>query len=427
MSAATLFLLALLGPLASKKLLGDFFSPLAVYIFFWAFALGALLLDWVSYDPLGPAAWAAFAGSFAAFVLGSLLPLLYAANRQNWRNARPKLDLLHRARYERGLLLLFLLGVFGFFIQMLHLHLEVGLSAFLTDPQRIRALHSNIKYLGFFNILNLATFVLGVLYLGLFRHPKRWVLGVLLFTLLTTFTSTDRTRFFYAVIWAFFAVVYARIRVHLTLRLAVAGLVTCLVLGGFFLLIARIYVKQAFDDNMEYINVPPSYALAIDPYIYLTGSFPVFQAVLEDPQESTHGRHTFELWVKLAQLLYPELERAEIVGKFYRVPVELNAATYLQPFYLDFGWNGLLLLPLLLGLLCSCCYLAMRSSKTLFKVYLCSLLAFCTCISIFINHFTQTGTLFFILVGWLFSRLVSVREPQEASQFRPGILPGLEA
>ncbi|MCB1049322.1 MAG: oligosaccharide repeat unit polymerase [Acidobacteria bacterium] len=419
----TLYLVAFAALIASKKFLGDYFSPPAIFLFFWCFAVGTLMLEWVSFDPLGEPVWWAIWGSVASFLLGCLVPVFLALSRHGWRTAGPRLQVVNKSRYELGLMVLFGLGLFGFAVQLVHLQMEVGLGTFLSDPQRAREMHSNVKYLGFFNILNLANFVLGALYLCLFKRPHKWVLGMLLFALVTTFVSTDRTRFFYTVIWTFFAVVYVRWRVHLSVRVALAGLATCGVLIGFFLLIAKIYVKQAYDDNMEYINISPEYSALIDPYIYLTGSFPVLQRVLEDPQERTYGKYTFEPFVKSIEVIYPDLSRAEIVGKFYRVPVELNVATYLQPFYQDFGWPGLFFFPFVFGLITTSIYFAMRQAKSLFLVYLSSLLAFCTTISIFVNHYIQTATFFFILVGYVFSRFVSGKHTQDPAQFRSGIFP----
>lgn len=423
MLVITLYLVAVFGLVVAKRVLGDYFSPAAIYTFFWCFALATLELGWVSFDPLGVETWGVIWGSYGAFMLGALIPTAYALTKTAWRRAPVYLDRIHRCRFERALAFLFVCGVFGFLVQLVHLHLEVGLSAFITDPQRVRDLHSNVKYLGFFDILNLANFVLAWIYLCLYRRPRRWVVLILVWALLSILMSTDRTRFFYAVIWSFFASVYLRYRIHLTRKMILGGVVTSIVLIGFFLLIAKVYVKQAYDDNMEYIKIPPKYSVLIDPYIYLTGSFPVLQATLHDENERTYGKYTFEPLVKIIEVIYPDLSRAEIVGKFYRVPVELNVATYLQSFYLDWGIPGIIVGPFVLGFLTTAFYFAMRQRKTLFYVYLMGLLGFCTTISIFVNHFTQTATWFFVLVGYGVTRYCHVGTPSDRGEFRRGIFP----
>jgi len=42
----------------------------------------------------------------------------------------------------------------------------------------------------------------------------------------------------------------------------------------------------------------------------------------------------------------------------------------------------------------------MRQRKTIFSVYLSSLLSFCITISIFVNHFSQITTWYFVAVGY---------------------------
>lgn len=401
----TFFFLAAFGLLTSRKILGDFFSPLAVYTFFWAFSLGALHLEWVSFDPLGRDVWLAIGISYFAFMMGGLIPTFYALTRNTWQDSPFLIETVSRVKMERTLAALFGLGILGFVVQLAHMHAEVGLTTFLTDPIRMRDVHSHVKFLGFLDILNLANFVLGILYVRLFPSPKRWVYLMLLWALLTTLVSTDRTRFFYTVIWCFFAVVYAQRQIRITPRLIMSGILTLGALLAFFLLVAKVYKKQAYDDNMEYINIPQDYAALIDPYIYLTGSYPVLQAVLADPADRTHGKYTFEPLVKLIEVIYPDLSRAEIVGKFYRVPVELNVATYVQPFFQDWGWTGVLLCPFVLGLITMWAYFHMRQRKTIFAIYFTALLGFCVTISVFVNHFTQTATCFFIVVGYLVGRV----------------------
>ncbi|MCB1041657.1 MAG: oligosaccharide repeat unit polymerase [Acidobacteria bacterium] len=406
--------------LFSKRTLGDYFSPLAVYLFFWCFALGSFYLNWISFDLLGSEVITAIGIATGMFVAGALIPVFYAWSRPAaFRDPPSMLHHVDRSRLEMAMLFLFGLGVFGFAVQLVHLQMEVGLSAFITAPQRVRDVHSNVKYLGFFDILNLANFVMGTVYVTLFKRPKWWVVGMLVFAILTTFFSTDRTRFFYTVIWAFYAVVYSRKQVRITRQILLGGLLTMGALIGFFLLIAKIYVKQAFEDNMEYIKISQDYALAIDPYIYLTGSFPVFQAFLNDEFDHTYGKYTFEPLVKVIEVIYPDLSRAEIVGKFYRVPVELNAGTYLQPYVLDWGIFGLWICPFLVGLSVMMLYLAMRARKSLFLVYTTALFSFCTTISIFVNHFSQTATWFFVIVGYVVHRFCT--DPSHQATLRKGV------
>ena len=421
MLSLTLFTAAFAGLFLSKRILGDYFTPPAIYHFFWSFALGGLYLDWVSYEPVRQAGWSVMILGYLGFMGACFMVGTYAAFRPGWLHAKPRLNHLNRRRFEHALLFLFLLGIFGFLMQLVHLQLQFGLGTFLTDPIAAREEHTNVKYLGFFNLLNVANFVLALAYLVLYRKPRKWVILIMLWALATTFVTTDRTRFFYMIIWAFYIGVYLYRRVSLSPKFLAAAAVTMLALLSFFVLISKLYKKEAFEDNMEYVNLSSDYAMLVDPYIYLTGSFPVLQAFLDDKPERTYGKATFEPLVKVLELVFPDLERAEIVGKFYRVPIELNACTYLEPFYKDFGYLGVVLGPFGLGLLAMLAYVAMRQRKTLFSVYFAALFSFCATISIFVNHFTQTATWFFVIIGYVVYRYCHSSVAQPTTPFRKNI------
>jgi len=418
MLALLLLSLAVLGLFVSKKMVDDYFSPPAIYNFFWAFALGCLQLGWVRFDPLRTPVWNVILFSYFAFMAGCGIVFLYAQTKPQVFQPQKAFPYLDRGRFEIALAVLFAIGIFGFLAQLVHIQSSMGLNAFLTDPMRAREMHTNIKYLGFFNILNVANFVLTVLYMVLFRNPKKWVWLILLWALATTLLTTDRTRFFYLVIWTFYAGVYVFPRVNLGIKTVLSGLFTGLFLFGFFLLVSIFYSKQAYDDNMEYIDLPREYSALIDPYIYLTGSFPVLQAVLEDKTDLAWGKNTFEPVVKIMELIDPDTERENLVGKFYRVPLELNVCTYLEPYHRDFGFTGMILGAFFTGLLCMAVYVGMRQRKTLFSVYFAGILGFCTTISIFVNHYTQTATWYFVIVGYIVFRLCASPSPnQEGLRF----------
>ena len=421
MLSLTLLLLAPTALIFSKRLLGDYFSPPAVYTFFWAFSIGVLELGWVSYDPMRERVWGVIIASYASFMGGCLIVTLYGFIRPAWLNAEPHFAHLDRHKLERALLVLFVIGIFGYLVQLANINAQIGFSTYLDDPSRAREVHSNVKYLGFFNILNVANFVLAVAYLVLYRKPHKWVYLILFWAVASTLLTTDRTRFFYLVIWAFYVVVFLYRRVDLSPRLILAGAMTLLVLLLFFLTVARVYKKEALDDNMEYVNIPSQFGAMVDPYIYLTGSFPVLQAFLEDKQDLAYGKYSFGPLVKLVELVYPEFERVSLTGKFYRVPIELNACTYLELFYKDFGFLGIVLGPLFLGVLCMTAYLAMRGRKTLFSVFFVSLLSFCITISIFVNHFSQIATWYFVGVGYIVHRYCFSAEPKPQDDLRKHI------
>ncbi|PIE02357.1 MAG: hypothetical protein CSA81_07545 [Acidobacteria bacterium] len=425
MLAVSLILLAGLACFVSWKLFGDFFSPPAIFIFFWCFSLGFFFMNLVQYNPLSATCLLAIALGGFSFLAGCFFPMSQLILKPGLLNNRPRFHLYDKVRFEKGMMVLFALGVVGFLIQVYHLQTQIGFRNFLTNPQAVREVHSNVKYLGFFNILNLANFAIGSIYFFLYRKPRKWVVFMVIWAIITTFISTDRTRFFYAVIWSFYNIFYLRHRIVLKMKTLMLGVGTLVLLMVFFLLVAVVYKKQAYDHNQIYINLPKEVGFLADPYIYLTGSYPVLDAFLDDQEqgEPLWGKHTFEPLVKVMEALIPNFKRAELVGRFYPVPLELNVGTFLQPFFYDFGWAGIAIIPFAIGWFFSWVYVRMRKSKSLFLVYTSGVLAFCTTISIFVNHCTQAATWFFIIVGWLLFSYAKGNEETDLNQFREGIYP----
>ena len=422
---SVLILVAGLSCYLSWKFLGDFFSPPAIFLFFWCFSLGFFFLNLVNYHPLSTTSYAAIALGTFSFLAGCFFPMSQLFLKPELLNRRPLFHLFDKVRFEKGMMILFALGMIGFLIQIYHIQSQIGFRNFLTNPQAVREVHSNVKYLGFFNILNLANFAIGIMYFALYKRPKKWVVLMVIWAIVTTFISTDRTRFFYAIIWSFYNVFYLRHRIKLKMKTVILGVSTLVTLMVFFLLIAVVYKKQAYDHNQMYINIPKQVGFLADPYIYLTGSYPVLEAFLDEKEqeEPLWGKHTFEPFVKVLEALVPDFQRAELVGKFYHVPLELNVGTFLQPFYYDFGWPGIALIPFIIGFIVSWFYVKMRKAKTLFLVYGSGVMAFCTTISIFVNHFTQVATWFFLLVGWVLFSYAKGRGEADLSQFRDDIYP----
>lgn len=409
----------------SWKFLVDFFSPPAVFLFFWCVSLGFLSLHLVDYNPLSNTTVLAICLGMGSFLAGTFFPLTGLFLKPETLNNPPLFQLFDKRRFEKGMMVLFGLGMLGFIIQLYHLQSQIGFQNFLTNPQAVREVHSNVKYLGFFNILNLANFAIGSMYLFLYKKPAKWVVLMVGWAIITTFLSTDRTRFFYAVIWSFYNIAYLQHRLRLKAKTIFFGTVTFLTLVLFFLIIAVVYKKQSYENNQIHINLPPQLGFAADPYIYLTGSYPVLDAFLDEKEqeEALWGKHTFEPFVKVLETVVPDFQRAELVGKFYNVPLELNVGTFLQPFFYDFGWIGIVLVPFFLGWIVTWTYVRMRTRKTLFTVYLSGILMFCTTISIFVNHFTQVATCFFILVGMFLFNYARGNKEEDRSLFRPGIFP----
>ena len=121
---------------------------------------------------------------------------------------------------------------------------------------------------------------------------------------------------------------------------------------------------------------------------------------------------TFYPVFKLLKLVDPTLEPPAIVAEFVSVPFEANTFTWLHQFYTDFGVAGVLLGPLVAGLLASGLYFHMLRTRRFYSTYATALLCFCLTLSIMVNHLTQGPAWFFLAIGAVIA--LYIRAPHTA-------------
>jgi oligosaccharide repeat unit polymerase len=98
------------------------------------------------------------------------------------------------------------------------------------------------------------------------------------------------------------------------------------------------------------------------------------------------------------------------VAEFVNIPFEANTFTWLHQFYTDFGAAGVLIGPLLAGLLASALYFHMLRTRDFYSTYATALFCFCLTLSIMVNHLTQGPAWFFLASGAVIA--VYVQAPQ---------------
>ena len=74
----------------------------------------------------------------------------------------------------------------------------------LENPVEARKQHSNVKYWGYFNLLNIVNVALLAMYRVRFGTVKLWMWPCLVIAVGSSLLTTDRTRFFYIALWALF-------------------------------------------------------------------------------------------------------------------------------------------------------------------------------------------------------------------------------
>jgi hypothetical protein len=239
---------------------------------------------------------------------------------------------------------------------------------------------------------------------------------VLVFSVAAVLLMEDRTRFFYATLWSGFLLSCS---MKLRAKQILAGLaVVSAVLLAQFLAVAAWLGKVAENSPvlMESVRGSSAWdsvmAALLPPYLYATSSIPALQAYLDTAPRATHGAMTFYPVFQLLRLVDPTLVPPAIVADFVSIPLEANTFTWLHQFYTDFGAAGVLIGPLLVGLLGSALYFHMLRTRSFYSAYATALLCFCLALSIMVNHLTQGPAWFLLAVGAVIA--FYVRVPQTA-------------
>jgi len=393
-------------------------SPFSAYYVAWFASLALYGAGWIAYTPVRTGTWVLIALSLAAFGAGWSIPYL-AWDARSVRNAAEMCRGISEERLYRAIRFCFLLGAIGLAVFLYSVHSTLGLAEYIEAPHEIRqamaaggAVSEGIKP---FNWLNVSNVVLASLYLfaaGGRRRLQVWL--VLGFSVVAVLLMEDRTRFFYATLWAGFMLSFS---MKLPVKKIAAGLgIVAVLLLAQFLAVAAWLGKVAENSPvlLESAHAGSATLALLPPYMYATASIPALQAYLDTAPRSTHGAMTFYPVFKLLKLVDPTLEPPAIVAEFVSVPFEANTFTWLHQFYTDFGVAGVLIGPLVAGLLASGLYFHMLRTRRFYSTYATALICFCLTLSIMVNHLTQGPAWFFLAIGALIAAYVQA--PPEETQ-----------
>jgi oligosaccharide repeat unit polymerase len=181
-------------------------------------------------------------------------------------------------------------------------------------------------------------------------------------------------------------------------RLALIGVITFS--AGLGLVIYRHLSSPGYNLETAYtlaeMRIPPEYALVAEPYTYVALSMDNIIQLFERPLQPTLGILSFRpLWTALG--LKNMLLRD--VNLPFLPAFGFNTATYLYPFYEDFGLVGILVFPFAFGWVCGKVYWAMLTSGRVVYVLAYCFVVFLIIFSVLDNLFVFTR--FWVELGLL--------------------------
>ena len=334
----------------SSRYFGHALSPFGVFYGVWFFTLSLFFARLVDYTPVRSFAWMLIALNLTCFGLGWLLAYLFHRPSSIMRNVIYSGQGMSTEKMAKVILLFFVLGMVGLADFLWTVQRTLGLATYLIAPHEIREAMSlggdiveGLRVLNWLNICNtvLCTFYLYVLH----GNRRKQVWFILIISIFSTIFMEDRTRFFFAILWAGYVLIHAR--QWNTRRVLTGVAITGIVLMIQFFAMANWLGKIAENNPvlLAAANVEDVFTPILTPYAYATGSFPALQAYVDSSPDRTFGAMTFYPAFKILRLVNPHLKLPQVVAEPFEVPSEINTFTWLHQFYTDFGVAGVAVGP----------------------------------------------------------------------------------
>ena len=255
--------------------------------------------------------------------------------------------------------------------------------------------------IGLLTLLSYPLFVSSLIY-NLESRKLSWltVLGLIV-PAVETYLLTDRLTLIIFITCAFFIWIYHSKRTVLDRPVIylMGGALICVL--TYFLAVGGLYGRLVTpaSPSFRYSTVQQHSQLSLrilDPYVYVTGNFPAFQAAVQDTDRLSWGAQTLYPLARLSYGLGILERKPEATDfTFYFVPIPFNTYTWLFSFYSDFGIWGVLLVPGLIGWLETRLYVRMKNMPTVFALSAAAALAATTA-------FTAIGFIQYDFMLWVF-------------------------
>jgi oligosaccharide repeat unit polymerase len=391
----------------AKHAFGSYAAPVGIYGSLWCFSLAFFYLGLSEFYTLRIETILVFGVTTLQFLLGAVIGKDQTRGKSAMSHHTQSENLPGSAQLHLSVYALFGLGILGVLAYYLRLNQVIGIESLWLDPVRVRFEESagDLSRIGWINAARsflIPSFVLAVMYLSLRNQkPRRlvWVAAVISFLLMVP--SSGRTTIMTMVVWAILARVY--------LAVSLAQKISTKWYAVWLLVISSVCVVYFLTTTNLLGKAVDSEAGLADIAVYTSSSFPAFQEMVREPKTFAQGASlTFGMVSRILNEIDPaSFSYPEYVQPTVDVPISTNVYTYLDAFFLDFGWLGVFLFPFVLGLLTTRLYESMRSSPSVIKVYVASLFGLCIVESTGVNRFGNFSTWLWIIGTITLSSLIT--------------------
>lgn len=366
----------------------DVFNPLGTFSFIWLFCIGVSNLELSDYQRAWPLKmWMVVLLSWIAFIIGGFLAELLAKKTAGKDRAPEKNQILwERKPFRKLIILLSVITIASYIYEVFRCGYIPILSENLSAYKDF-----GVRYIHYLTIS--LPLVCLLIFLYSMQHGMDKLLNILfIIELACTISIVSRQALLFLIVTMLVVYNYSRRKIKIY-RLACALFIAVVL----FSLMG--YVRK---QNLEYLyyvgemnaRVPKS--IFGWPYLYISMSFENLKKLVSSNPLLEYGKHMF------FPLFAFTLTKSKIVYRNtadFLVSPLFTASTYLYDVYLDFGFAGIIVLPLILGFISSFLYSrAISDRKNNLYLLLYCLVFHNVAFAFFSNLFSATFIVFYLAI-----------------------------
>lgn len=373
----------------------DIFHPISIYTIFWAGTAGLacykLRLD---QQPWSLYMWLVVISAYITFCLGFFSIKVYRNKNKNKYNYKNK-KMIEEQRVYKGIQIITVISVISFVIEVILLKFIPLFSENMSAYKdfHVTGIHYLVVLIGIIPMLTMYYRFIG---------GKKKILFINIISTSISILIVSRQLMLLQIVTALFCYHYYIKRISFKKLIFVGSVALVLFSLSFGLRNqSTTYFKQSTNLIVENDSV------LLKPYVYFTSSFENLRNVVENFSDYKYGQNMIFPIMALTNTK-EELDYSYKLS--YLTNPNLNTFTYLADIYFDFGYLGVFIIPLILGIIYALLYEKFCFNKKEFISNIFILLLYCLVFCFFVNWYYNPTIFFYIIVLYIFNKYTLINK-----------------
>lgn len=410
-------LLLVVAVQSSRKFFGSGFNPVAAMAGIWLPGLALAESGLVHYNPLDFSTRLLYLGSLGTFSLGAIL--VWSSFRHRGRVKVTRIEARDLAAQMLGtIFIMTVLVVVGAVLYYAYVDSTLGLDVLLYDPRSLRyeesygflrRADSQLSPFAIFRSFSAPLLGLTCGYLQVPMARYKWIVALVSVALVLLLSlNSGRTALIGATAMGLATTLAMRVAYQLrplsrkqTTIICSSIVVLCM---SYFVVTSRFLEKDVRDVHLGSLtNLPESMEWLVMPVHYYASPFIGFQEMRREPSSYIdNGSLTWGFFSTVLSKIWPnDFRYPEYIQPFCETPLPTNVYTYLDGFFIDYGYFGVFTCPLVIGAGVTLVYAWWLRRRNVEALYVLGILGYAVVSSFMVNRFSNFETVLWIVVGTL--------------------------